>query len=161
VAVGADAEETMVPGGADGYGGADGGSKSGVPEIGAGEGNGAGSGAGMDGSGVAGIGADGAGSGASTAGGPASGAADWAMLEAHLRTHAPRCYPPAARRRAIQGGAELHFCVGEDGMPGSIRLEKSSGSSLLDRAAIDCVLRGAAPLPGPRGCVTVPVWFRL
>ncbi|HWV37175.1 MAG TPA: TonB family protein [Vulgatibacter sp.] len=122
-------------------------------------GNGAGGARRGDGTGV-GIGRGG-GTGSGRGGRGSGGVADWAELEAHLRSHAARCYPPAARRRGVQGGAEVHFCVGADGTPGAIRLESSSGSSLLDRAAIDCVLRGAAPLPGPRGCVTLPVWFRL
>ena len=106
--------------------------------------------------------ATGVGGGSSVgAGSPRGASRDRAALEAHLRAHASRCYPPAARKRYVQGGATLHFCIGADGKPDSIEIEKSSGSSLLDRAAIECVLRGAAPLPGPRGCMSVPIWFRL
>lgn len=84
-----------------------------------------------------------------------------AALQAHLRARSDRCYPAAARRRGIEGEARLSFCVDEAGAPGRIRLVRSSGSSLLDDAAEACVIRAAAPLPGPPGCVELSVPFRL
>lgn len=84
-----------------------------------------------------------------------------AVLLSHLRAHAKRCYPPLARRRSIQGTVGLAFCIDEDGNPHRMRLEKSSGSTLLDDAARECVIEGAAPLPGPVGCVSLDLPFRL
>lgn len=61
-------------------------------------------------------------------------------LQAALR------YPPAAARRGITGEARVHFVVDAGGRVRDVRLVASSGSDLLDRAAVETVRR-AAPLP--------------
>lgn len=75
-------------------------------------------------------------------------------------------YPRAARARRITGEVHVRFVVSANGSAGSIRVVRSSGSPILDRAAIDTVRR-AAPFPAiPRGAgrrswpFTVPLAFR-
>ncbi len=63
-----------------------------------------------------------------------------AQLERHKR------YPASARGE--QGVAELAFSVDRAGGVHDARVVRSSGSALLDRAAVELVL-GAAPLPPP------------
>lgn len=87
-----------------------------------------------------------------------AGAADGALL-AHLRDHAQRCYPRAASRRNTRGIVEVSFCVDGAGRPAEERVVQTSGSRLLDAAAIDCVIRGSVPLPAPVDCYTVPIRF--
>jgi protein TonB len=126
---------------------------------GAGDGEGDGEGEGITGQGLAGGGRAGGGAGAGAGSGP--GEDPHAALLAHLRAHAHRCYPPPARRRGIQGVVGLSFCIDEHGRPERMRIERSSGSALLDEAARSCVIEGAAPLPGPVGCVVLDLPFRL
>lgn len=84
---------------------------------------------------------------------------------AYLRNPAPR-YPVAARRAGEQGTVTLKVLVGMDGLPQRVEVEKTSGSSRLDSAALDAVRRwrfvparrGAAPI---ESWVLVPVVFRL
>lgn len=125
-------------------------------------GGGEGEGSAGEGPGGGGEGA-GEGSGAGSGSGRGSGPGEdpHAALLAHLRAHAKRCYPAPARRRGIQGVVGLSFCIDESGMPERMRIERSSGSALLDEAARSCVIEGAAPLPGPVGCVVLDLPFRL
>ena len=124
-----------------------------------GMGAGSGGGYGADASSGSGAGA-GAGLGAGSRGGSGSGDPR-AALVAHLRGHTPRCYPRAARQRRTQGVADVAFCIDAAGAPTRVDLRRSSGSALLDDAAIDCVVRGSAPLPARDLCVSVPIDFRL
>lgn len=100
--------------------------------------------------GAAGEGALGPATGGRTAHGP--------LLE-HLRQHANRCYPRSLSRRGTKGTVEVSFCVTGEGQPREERVVQTSGSTLLDRAAIDCVIRGSAPLPALPACYTVPIRF--
>jgi TonB family protein len=50
---------------------------------------------------------------------------------------ARKVYPEAARRRGTEGTVRLKFSVAEDGRLLSAKLDASSGSTLLDRAALD------------------------
>lgn len=101
-----------------------------------------------------------AGSAGRVGSGTAAGSVHGAIL-ARLRARTAGCYPRAAVRRSVEGVARVAFCVGDGGDPEGLRLVASSGSRLLDDAAIDCVVRGAIPLPGAGACVRVPVDFRL
>lgn len=56
------------------------------------------------------------------------------------RTPAPR-YPPAAMRRGESGTVLVRIEVGPDGVPVSTSVANSSGSRLLDRAAVDAARR--------------------
>lgn len=78
----------------------------------------------------------------------------------------PPKYPPQAARQHQEGTVILKVLVGIDGSPQDITVEKSSGSRLLDRAAIDAVKnwkfnpgqKGGKPSPG---YALVPIEFKL
>jgi protein TonB len=57
-------------------------------------------------------------------------------------------YPPAARSRGTQGQVVIAFTLDGQGRVLDANVDKSSGSSLLDRAALAAV-REAQPLPAP------------
>lgn len=75
-------------------------------------------------------------------------------------------YPLIAQRRGIEGDVYLKVYVLDNGKVGELKLEKPSGSSLLDSSAVDAV-RDWVFVPGKRngepvpGWVTVPVKYRL
>jgi protein TonB len=76
-------------------------------------------------------------------------------------------YPKASRRRGEQGVVELWFMIQPDGRLTGIRVEKSSGSTRLDRAAVKTLERVSPvdPLPARLGrqalSVRVPISYRL
>jgi len=78
----------------------------------------------------------------------------------------PPKYPPQAVRQRITGEVMLKVLVGPDGSPQEITVEKSSGSRLLDKAAIDAVKnwmfnpgqKNGQPAPG---YALVPIKFDL
>jgi TonB family protein len=55
------------------------------------------------------------------------------------RTHGNCVYPHEAQEQNQSGSVELSYDVGADGVIGSVVLRKSSGSAILDTAAITCV----------------------
>ncbi|MEP9373446.1 TonB family protein [Mesorhizobium sp. KR1-2] len=55
-------------------------------------------------------------------------------------------YPAQARRQGVHGETLVSFVVAADGRVSSIRMVGSSGSTVLDKAALDAVRR-AAPFP--------------
>lgn len=75
-------------------------------------------------------------------------------------------YPSAARRRGIEGTVVLEVLVSTAGLPARVAIARSSGSELLDGAALEAVerwrfrpaRRGGAPVEGK---VLVPITFRL
>lgn len=78
-----------------------------------------------------------------------------------------RRYPARALRQRQEGVTYLRFSVDRRGGIGAVRLERGSGSDLLDAEALD-VVRRAQPVPAPppeiEGDpveVVVPVQFRL
>jgi len=84
-----------------------------------------------------------------------------AQLERHKR------YPSQAQSRGDQGVVELAFSVDRTGGVHHARIQRSSGSSLLDRATLALLAR-AAPLPPPppeiRGAqiaIEVPIRYNL
>ncbi len=84
---------------------------------------------------------------------------------AYLRNPAP-AYPNAARRNGEEGTVTLRVLVSTDGAAREVALERSSGSSLLDTAALATVKTWRF-VPARRGgevqeaWVLVPVVFRL
>lgn len=84
---------------------------------------------------------------------------------AYLRNPAPS-YPVTARRNNVQGTVTLRVLVTREGWPARVDLERSSGSSQLDQAALDTVKtwrfaparRGNEPIDDT---VIVPIVFRL
>ncbi|SIQ30794.1 protein TonB [Rhizobium sp. RU20A] len=74
-------------------------------------------------------------------------------------------YPPGAARGGIKGDAQVRFTVRADGQVASISLARSTGSPILDEAALAAVRR-AAPFPKiPEGAgrdswaFTIPLGF--
>ncbi len=87
-------------------------------------------------------------------------ATDALMRQIRARIEAAVTYPVAARRRSLEGSAGVRFRVASDGRPYDIELGRSSGHSLLDRAAVQAVNAGA-PFPPLDGRISVPISFRL
>jgi protein TonB len=75
-------------------------------------------------------------------------------------------YPAAARRRGIEGEVLLRVAVGLDGRAERVEIVRSSGSALLDKAAVEALERWrfeparAAGQP-VAATVEIPVTFRL
>lgn len=88
---------------------------------------------------------------------PAQGAPDTRAsfhAEVLARIERARRYPPAARARREEGTAQVAFTLSRDGRVLSAAVERSSGSSVLDREALATVRRAALPdvpaeLPAP------------
>ena len=102
----------------------------------------------------------GASAGAGTPSGPAQGSSLLAELSERLAWSARRCAPPSSvrlTRRPVP--VPLRFCLDGAGRPSEVGLLGTTGSDQLDRAARDCVVPGAAPLPPAPGCYTVEVRF--
>jgi hypothetical protein len=101
---------------------------------------------------------DGAATGAS---GDQSSASLLGALSQRLAWSAARCAPAEVVRttRHAIPGVPLHFCLDSAGRPSDVGLLGTTGSELLDRAARDCVVPGALPLPAVPGCYTVEVRF--
>ncbi len=74
-------------------------------------------------------------------------------------------YPHFAKKAGIEGVATVHFCIKADGsLPGhSLKIIKSSGSSALDKQAIETVQNSAPFTAPPKGEieVSIPVSFAL
>jgi len=88
-----------------------------------------------------------------------------AAAAAYLRNPPPR-YPLAARRAGEQGTVTLKVLVSREGMAARVDIEKTSGSTHLDSAALETVKtwrftparRGTEPI---ESWVLVPIVFRL
>ncbi len=119
-----------------------------APGPGLGEGAGEGS---APGAGATGEGGGGAGSGGE--------GALLAELHRRLAAAARSCYPAAARRFGQRGVVRLVFALDATGAASGAALEGTTGSPLLDRAAQECVLSRAAPLPAVPGRYAVDVRF--
>ena len=76
------------------------------------------------------------------------------------RTNTPPQYPLMARRRGYQGRVLLEVLVRKDGRAGFIRLARSSGYEVLDRAAIKGV-RNWLFHPAKRGDELVEMWVEI
>ncbi len=88
--------------------------------------------------------------------------ADW-KSEIVMRIMSEKEYPEEARAQGTNGTAVVAFSVGASGGIRSVRLVRSSGSSILDRAAVETVRRAnpvpPAPAGVPGGSFTVPLRF--
>ncbi|OHE61312.1 MAG: hypothetical protein A2Z47_14805 [Thermodesulfovibrio sp. RBG_19FT_COMBO_42_12] len=71
-----------------------------------------------------------------------------------------RTYPFLARKKRIEGTVITNFTINSKGYPQDIKIEKSSGSEILDSAAIKIVMK-AAPFPAVDGEIAVPISFKL
>jgi len=72
-------------------------------------------------------------------------------------------YPQRARRRNIQGVVDIVFTIGKEGEIVTIAIAKSSGSRILDRAAVDAVNKASPFDKPPKGPLTIqlPMVFKL
>ncbi len=71
-----------------------------------------------------------------------------------------KSYPYLARKRGIEGTATAAFTINKTGRPENIRIIRSSGSDILDTAAMETIRR-AAPFPAVNGVIEAPIVFRL
>jgi len=71
-----------------------------------------------------------------------------------------KTYPFLARKKRIEGTVITNFIINSNGYPQDIKIEKSSGSEILDSAAIKIVMK-AAPFPVVDGQIAVPISFKL
>lgn len=69
-------------------------------------------------------------------------------------------YPPAARRRGLEGSVVLRVRFDAEGRPEDVVVKTGSGSEMLDGAARDAVKRWRFR-GGAAGVVDVPITFRL
>ncbi len=92
--------------------------------------------------------------------------ASWGkILVAHLERH--KRYPQAARAQAATGTTFVEFTIDRSGQVTATTIAKSSGSRVLDDAALEMLAR-ASPLPAPpkdqpgqQFTLTVPILFRM
>lgn len=89
-----------------------------------------------------------------------TGKGDPRLSQIWRRINASKYYPEAARRDKLEGAPRITFAINEDGSIGWTRLAASSGSPLLDDAALQTVQR-AAPLPYYAGPITLAVKYSL
>jgi protein TonB len=75
---------------------------------------------------------------------------------AYLNNPKPR-YPPIARRMKLEGTVVVQVLVNSDGKPENVRLEKSSGSSMLDQAALTAVQNWSF-VPARQGNKMISAW---
>lgn len=78
---------------------------------------------------------------------------------AYLRNPPPR-YPPAARRNSEEGTVVLRVLVTTDGTASRTELDRSSGSTSLDSAALEAV-RNWRFVPARRGAQNIEDWVRV
>ncbi|MDR3409202.1 MAG: energy transducer TonB [Methylovirgula sp.] len=88
--------------------------------------------------------------------------ADW-KSEIVMRIMGAKEYPEEARAQGVGGTALVAFSVSSGGSIRGVRLARSSGSAILDRAAVETVRRANPVPPAPAGvnggAFTVPLHF--
>ncbi len=101
-----------------------------------------------------------AGAGATAGGGTPGARADYRAIIIGRLAREKR-YPLRARMRGIQGSGLLRLVVSPEGAVLSARLEKSTGSSLLDKE-IDRMVERASPFPAfPENMASKPLTLRI
>jgi protein TonB len=71
-----------------------------------------------------------------------------------------KTYPAIARKRGLEGTVHVSFNITADGTPNEIKILKSSGFGILDRATVQ-VVKKAAPFPLVANRIELPVAYRL
>jgi TonB family protein len=71
-----------------------------------------------------------------------------------------KTYPFLARKKGIEGTVITVFTINSQGYPKNVRVEKSSGSEILDSAALNIIAK-AAPFPRVDGHIVIPITFSL
>ena len=69
----------------------------------------------------------------------------------------PPVYPRSARARRLEGTVELNVLVDTEGRVRDLNLRKTSGYTVLDRAAMDSVKQWIFE-PGKTGCCPMEMW---
>ena len=92
------------------------------------------------------------------AGAPSPGAMRTAYPRYQLNS--PPAYPGLARKRGQQGKVILQVLVNKQGLVNDLKIEVSSGYSMLDRAAEKAVKKWHFE-PGRNGADTVSMWVRV
>jgi protein TonB len=69
-------------------------------------------------------------------------------------------YPYIARKRKIEGTALVEFKINQRGVPEDFKIIKSSGHSILDKAARETVVK-ASPFPVLKDTIEIPITFLL
>jgi protein TonB len=78
-----------------------------------------------------------------------------------MRVEALKTYPEQAKKQNQQGLAVIEFSLNQKGQVSAVRVHKSSGSRVLDRAALQAVQK-SAPFPrAPQGMFTYPLCMRI
>jgi len=73
-----------------------------------------------------------------------------------------RFYPVSARRRGIEGSVDVRLTIDGTGRASDVRVVKTSGAGILDRASVQTI-RGCSFPPPPAESITLPITitFRL
>lgn len=128
----------------------------------------AGDGAGGSGSGLASGSGSGSGSGTGSGAGSGSGSSSREIIPPGIYSRREPAYPEQARREGIEGTVVLRIEILANGRAGDVSVSRSSGSELLDEAAVDAVQRWRFVPAKIRGTgqsvpcqTTMPVVFRL
>lgn len=122
--------------------------------LGSGIGESAGLGAGLGGK-------VGSGAGRGSGEGIGSGrAGDRILTRIWKRINRSKYYPPAAKRRGVEGAPRVTFAIDRDGQVRWARLINSCGRTVLDDAAVKTVRR-AAPYPYYPSPITVAIRYSL
>ncbi len=81
-------------------------------------------------------------------------------FRAEYLSNPPPAYPRRARRDGIEGTVMLKVLVTAAGVPGEVKVEASSGSDSLDRAALNAV-RAWQFVPARRADEAIDAWIRV
>lgn len=114
----------------------------------------------------------GTGSGSGSGSGQRQGSGSGSMLQGYLYEvrrllERNKIYPPAARRRNLEGVVVIRFTIAAGGQVNGSSIAKSSGELLLDQGAQDTLLRVGKFPPIPAGLersqltIAVPISYRL
>ncbi|MFZ2196535.1 MAG: TonB family protein [Thermodesulfovibrionales bacterium] len=69
-------------------------------------------------------------------------------------------YPYIARKKKIEGTALVEFRINQRGVPEDFKIVRSSGHSILDKAARETVVK-ASPFPVLKDTIEIPITFLL
>ena len=106
------------------------------------------------------------GEGSGTSQGPASGAgssrhgSDQTLAQIRARIEAAKHYPLMARRRGLEGTTTVSFRIQSDGSIQALTITHSSGTDILDEAAVQTIQR-AAPFPSYSEPIQIGIRFAL
>ena len=85
------------------------------------------------------------------------------ISQVQQKIEAQKQYPKRAQRRNHQGVVKLVFTIGNEGEIVSAHIEKSSGSRILDQAAMEALEKAAPFSRPPKGpmMIQLPIRFQL